>query len=83
MDKKLSLAKTFFRPIIRSLLIVIVGFLLSPTHLLLSIYQENAAIRGIAIIVGMLITIFGLFNMLSVSLKAISDYTEKSFHDEN
>jgi hypothetical protein len=63
--------KLFVLEIFRSALLVIAGFAIAPTHLLYSLYEAHALFRGIAISVGILTAIWGLFNMLKISLRVI------------
>lgn len=71
MDQSVQLNSIFVRPIIRSLSVVILGFLLAPTHLLYSFYQAHTMFRWTVIMLGVAITIRGLFNMLKISVRAI------------
>jgi hypothetical protein len=50
---------------------VLAGFAIAPTHLLYSFYEAHALFRGIAITLGVLTAIWGLFSMLKISLKVI------------
>jgi hypothetical protein len=61
----------FVREIFRSVLLVFAGFEIAPTHLLYSFYETHALFRGIAISIGILTSIWGLFHMLKVSLRVI------------
>jgi hypothetical protein len=71
MTPKTDLKTTFFSPILRQILVIMAGFFVAPTPLLYTFYQEHAAARWIAILLGALIAIAGLFGMLSISIKAM------------
>jgi hypothetical protein len=75
MNQHLALNQTFFRPVIRSAFVVILGFLIAPTQLLYSFYEAHGAFKAIAIIVGVLVVMRGLFNMLKISLNAINTHS--------
>jgi hypothetical protein len=61
----------FIREIFRSALLVLAGFAIAPTHLLYSFYEAHALFRGLAITAGVLTAIWGLFCMLTITLKVI------------
>jgi hypothetical protein len=61
----------FIREILRGTLFVLAGFAIAPTHLLYSFYETQALFRGIAIFIGILMAIWGLFYMLRISLTEI------------
>jgi len=63
--------KFFMFEIFRGALLIFAGFTIAPTHLLYSFYEEHALFRGIAISMGVLTSIYGLFYMLKTSLKVI------------
>ena len=69
---KSELNATFYRPMLKSLALLLGGFLLAPTSLLLSIYQHYHFFRWIAILTGSFIVIFALKNMVSISLRAMN-----------
>lgn len=64
--------KFFILELFRSALLVLAGFAMAPTHLLYSLYEDHALFRGIAISIGVLTAIWGLFYMLTISLKVIA-----------
>jgi hypothetical protein len=66
-----NLITFFLRKIFFGTLVVIAGFAIAPTHLLYSFYETHAVVRGIAIFVGTSTAIWGLFYMLTISLKII------------
>jgi hypothetical protein len=66
-----SLIIFFIRKIFLSALMVLAGFAIAPTHLLYSFYEAHSVFRAIAIFAGVLTTIFGLFYILTISLKII------------
>ena len=63
--------KFFTLEIFRTTLLVLAGFAIAPTHLLYSLYEDHASLRGIAICIGILTAIWGLCRMLYISLKVI------------
>jgi hypothetical protein len=71
MNSSPSSIAFFIREICRGALFIIAGFAIAPTHLLYSFYAAHALFRGIAVSVGILTAIWGLFHMLRVSLKVI------------
>jgi len=72
MSTKSALIIKFVQSSLKSLLVVLGGFLLAPTHILMTFYQEHESVRVLAVFVSALIVIFALFNMISISLKTIS-----------
>jgi hypothetical protein len=67
--------KVFILETFRNALLVIAGFAIAPTHLLYSFYEAHTLFRGLAISVGILTAIWGLFNMLKISLRVIEART--------
>jgi len=63
--------KEFSLGIFRNVLLVFAGFAVAPTHLLYSFYEAHALFRGIGVSIGILTAIWGLFNMLKISLRVI------------
>jgi len=61
----------FIRGILRGVLFVFAGFAIAPTQLLYSFYASHSLFRGIALLIGISIAIWGLFYMLRVSLAVI------------
>ncbi len=72
MDQHLALNQSLFRPIVRCAVVIVLGFLIAPTQLLYSFYEAHGAFKAIAIILGVLVVMRGLFNMLKISLNAIN-----------
>ncbi len=70
-DHYKSLISLFVLPVARSIALVLGGFLLAPTEVLYSLYQEYDAIKWIAVLLGAFVSIFGLFSMLKISIKTI------------
>ncbi len=70
-DHYKSLNNLFFLPLTRNIALVLIGFLLAPTQIMYSLYEEHDALKWIAVIIGACVSIFGLFNMLKISLKTI------------
>jgi len=72
MSTQSELKITLYQPILKWLAVLIGGFLLAPTHILLSIYQFNPSIKWLMILMGSLIVIYALINMISISLRVLS-----------
>jgi len=72
MSANKDLGIKFYRPIFKTFAIILIGFFLAPTHLLLSLYKENESFRLMAIFASALIVLGALFNMISISIRAIS-----------
>jgi len=72
MSANNHLGTKFYRPIFKTLAIILGGFFLAPTHLLLSLYQQNEPVRLIAILASALIVLGALFNLIAISIRAIS-----------
>lgn len=72
MSTKLDLSATFYKPILKAAVVVLGGFLLAPTQILLSLYEAYPAFKSTVIFAGFFIVFFALINMISVSLKAIN-----------
>ncbi len=72
MSANKNLGANFYRPILKTLAIIVLSFFLAPTHLLMSFYQQNELFRLIAIFVSSLIVFGALFNMISIAVRAIS-----------
>jgi hypothetical protein len=72
MSANNDLGPKFYRPIFKTLAIILGGFFLAPTHLLLSFYQQNEIFRLLAILISALIVLGSMFNMLAISIRAIS-----------
>jgi hypothetical protein len=62
----------FVKPILKALLVVLGGFLIAPSHALLSFYQNHAVFRYAAILVGSFIVILALYRMLEITLNFIA-----------
>jgi len=77
MRTKSGLIVKFVRPMLKSLVIIVAGFFLAPSHLLISLYEKHDGFRNIAVILSFLVVVVALFNMISISLKAISLSDEK------
>jgi len=71
MNDKTDLNATFYRPIFRAFGLIILGFLMAPTEILLSTYQKYPAIKSFIIILGFIIVISALINMIFVAIKSI------------
>jgi uncharacterized membrane protein len=71
MNAKPDLNATFYRPIFRGFGLIIIGFLMAPTEILLSTYQKYPAIKSFIIILGFVIVMGALINMIFVAIKSI------------
>jgi hypothetical protein len=77
MITKSELKAKFVKPIFSNVILILGGFLLAPSHLLLSFYQNHELFRYLAISIGSLVVIFALFSMLDISLKVMRDASSK------
>jgi uncharacterized membrane protein len=71
MNARPDLNATFYRPIFKAFGLIILGFLMAPTEILLSTYQKYPAIKSFIIILGFVIVIGALINMIFVAIKSI------------
>jgi len=72
MNATSDLTTTFYRPILKAFAVMLGGFLLAPTHILLSLYQQCPLARWFAILLGSVIVVFALINAISISLRAMN-----------
>jgi len=72
MNTTSDLKTTFYRPILKAFAVMLGGFLLAPTHILLSLYEQYPIARGLVILLGSLIVVCALINVISISLRAIN-----------
>jgi len=72
MSAKPNLITTFYQPILKSIAVIIGGFFLAPTNILLSLYQENPTIKSFVIFIGFFVVFLALINMVLISLRVVA-----------
>jgi hypothetical protein len=71
MSTKPDLNTAFYQPILKSVAVIIGGFFLAPTDILLHLYQAHPIIKSLVIFMGFFIVFLALINMALISLRVI------------
>lgn len=74
-DFEHSIGKSLVRPIVGNVALIIAGFFLAPTYLLQSVYHDHALVKWLAILLGVFISIIGMYNILKISVETIKQRT--------
>jgi hypothetical protein len=74
MTEKYDLNIKFYQPILKAFAIIVGGFLLAPTQILLSIYQAHPLLKSASIFLGFFIVICALVNMILIAIGVISGF---------
>lgn len=74
-DFEHSIGKSLVRPIVGNVALVVAGFFLAPTYLLQSVYHDHAFVKWLAILLGVFISIIGMYNILKISVETIKQRT--------